>query len=512
MKLKITALLLAVFCMMLALMQTNCNPKNADEKTVKDVTPVPLPTNIVPGFHFPEDSAIIYKWISNNSFPGSYDSASIYKHAWGIWAGLTAQSGEVYGGDPLLVYQTWLGKSELKDLIEHDSLGCEGATRKFGISPFERPKQLEHGFAFSKRNFAMLAAIPGKSAPARENFANFWVTVSYNPGAACFATTNKIYKASVINTYYNAGGLGAIPVFPSNSITVKPAYLVFDDTDSLFKLPVWKTAPNPASASFNIFSNPDSMQYVYIDKNNKQPANKVAVPVNNTENNAALIKAATVNLSDFISLKIDKKMAEYMNMEQDSISQINAIAGQIAVLVGMHVTSKEISNWTWQSYYWTPTPKTPGLPSCDLAASLRPKEITGAAAHYACVTAYVMLTPNNAPNNTPGAGPIFGYNPYLEGSFGPGVFGFKNTYNASYQYGVQSNCMSCHALAIADTNSVVNVAAQYTTDQTIDLRGSYFKNQVSVDFAWSVQSAFIRDTIPYWDPQYGKKAMPPKMK
>ena len=148
----------------------------------------------------------------------------------------------------------------------------------------------------------------------------------------------------------------------------------------------------------------------------------------------------------------------------------------------------------------------------DLAASLRPKEITGAAAHYACVTAYVMLTPNNAPNNTPGAGPIFGYNPYLEGSFGPGVFGFKNTYNASYQYGVQSNCMSCHALAIADTNSVVNVAAQYTTDQTIDLRGSYFKNQVSVDFAWSVQSAFIRDTIPYWDPQYGKKAMPPKMK
>ncbi|MEP7237383.1 MAG: hypothetical protein ABI685_05950 [Ferruginibacter sp.] len=509
MKLKITALLLAVFAIMLALMQTNCNEKKEPVNTAGGVTPVEFPNHIVPGFNFPEDSSVINGWISNNNFPGQYDSASIYKHAWGIWAGLTAQSGQTYGGDSLRIYQTWLGKSELKDLIMNDSLGCENVRRKFGLSPLERPKQLEHGFAFARKNRAMLAVRPGQAAPPSEDFANFWVTVSYNPPAACFATTNKIYKASVINKYYNAGGLGAIPVFPAPSITVKPAYLVFDNTDSLFKFPVWKTAPNPANDSFNI-GFPNAMQYVYIDKNNGQPVNKAPVPVSNTENDPAKIAAATVNLADFISLTIDSTMAAYMNAEQNSLSGIDAVNGQIAVLAGMHVTSKEITNWTWQSFYWTPTPATPGLPSCDLAASLRPKEITGAAAHYACVTAYVMLTPNNAPNNTPGAGPIFGYNPYLEGSFGPGVFaGYPNTYNASYQYGVQSNCMSCHALAIADTNSINNVAAQYTTDQTIDLKGSYFKSQVSVDFAWSVQSAFIRDTIPYWDPLYGK-APPPK--
>lgn len=157
----------------------------------------------------------------------------------------------------------------------------------------------------------------------------------------------------------------------------------------------------------------------------------------------------------------------------------------------MHVTTKEITNWTWQSYYWTPNRNNPGAPSSNLAASLRPTQIQGAAANYACVAAYVMLTPNNAPNNL-AQGSMFGYNPYLEGGFGPSVFKYPNTYNQTYTYGTQSNCMSCHALALPSN------AGLYSTDQTIDLKGSYFKNQVSLDFAWSIQTAIISDTTPYW--------------
>jgi len=385
--------------------------------------------------------------------------------------------------------------SEVQQLVVDNKLqgGCTGTSfNRKGRAPLSRPKQFEHAGRFAAKKTGLAAS----SQTVSENNVNFWVTVSYSPDAACFATQNQIFKQSVINKYYNANGLGAIPAFPNKSLTIKPTYMVYDDTAVLFKLPVWLTAPVPANDNF--FGNANT--YVFVDRSNKQPAGKVAVPVDSTETNPAKIAAATINLSDFIYLKIDQQMANEMN-KQDSAQGMNngpngygvAKKGQIALLVAMHVTTKEISNWTWQSYYWTPNRDQPGSPSSNLAASLRPAQIKGAAANNACVAAYVMLTPNNAPNN-PANGPMFGYNPYLEGGFGSSVFGYPNTYNPSYQYGVQSNCMSCHALAIAVPNSGII----YSSDQTIDLAAPYFKKQVSLDFAWSVQTAIINDTIPYW--------------
>lgn len=498
---KRTSFLILSGFIILAFVLIQCNgggkkdEPGASDTAVTVITPVPLPTNIVPGFNFPEDSTVILGWTNDTAFANNYDSASIYKHAWGIWAGLTASSGQKYAGDDLLVYETWLGLNEVRQLVVDNNMqgGCAGTTfKRNGRAPLSRPKQFEHAARFRAKKAGLTAVQP----PASESYANFWVTVSYSPDASCFATQNQVFKQSVINKYYNAGGFGAIPPFPNKSLTVKPSYLVYDDTAVLFRLPVWLTAPEPADSNFFAAAN----NYVFVDRNNKQPSGKVAVPVDSTEKDPAKIAAATVNLSDFIYLTIDAQMAKEMN-RQDSVQGMNnsgapgaygkAKKGQIALLVAMHVTTKEISNWTWQSYYWTPNKDNPGSPSSKLAAGLRPAQMKGAAANYACVAAYVMLTPNNAANNV-AKGPMFGYNPYLEGGFGPSVFTYPNTYNASYQYGTQSNCMSCHALAIPAPTGV------YTTDQTISLAAPYFKNQVSLDFAWSIQTALISDSIPYW--------------
>lgn len=513
MKIKQISLLLGGCVAFAVMAATNCTQKKKEPGADgpsggASVKPVPLPT-IVPGFKFPEDSSVINGWTNNSKFaPTNYDSASIYKHAWGIWAGLTAPSGQQYAGDNLRIYETWMGLNEIRDLVidSNSKGGCAGteAKRKFGRAPLTRPSQFGHALKFSKVSRAQagsfLAATSGKkikpATPLFQDAVNQWVTVSYDPNAACFATSNQIFRTSVINKYYTSGGLGAIPQFPNSSITIKPTYLVYDTSVSLFRMPVWITAPNPANANFFGLAN----SYVFIDSKNKQSAGKVPVPVDSTESDPGKIAAATVNLTDFISLKVDQQMATYMN-QQDSIQGMNtatggqAVAGQIAVLVGMHVTTKEITNWTWQSYYWTPNRDNPGSPSSPLAASLRPKEILGAAANYACVAAYVMLTPNNAPNASAN-GSMFGYNPYLEGGFGPGVFTFANTYNKGYQYGVQTNCMSCHALALADTTTNVG---RYTTDQTINLKDTlYYGSQVSLDFAWSIQTALVYDQVPYW--------------
>lgn len=494
---KKTTLFMLSAIALIMLMLSECISKKeksigTNELVVNGIIPVPLPYNIVPGFHFPEDSTVIYKWTNDKTFANSYDSTNIYKHAWGIWAGLTAQSGQTFAGDSLLVYETWLGLNEVRQLVVDNKASCEvkSFTRN-GRAPLSRPKQFEHAARFASKN-AGLAFNVASVLPVSENNANFWVTVSYNPDAACFVTQNKILKQSVINKYYNSTGLGAIPSFPAKSITVKPTYMVYSNKNVLFKLPVWITAPVPPNGNFTGNAN----SFVFVDKSNKQIAGKIPVPVDSTEKNTAKIADATVNLSDFIYLNIDQKMANEMN-QQDSIQGMNgdgrAIKGQVALLVAMHVTTKEISNWTWQSYYWTPNRSQPGSPSSTLAASLRPSQIKGAAANYACVAAYVMLTTPNKITTSATNNSMFGYNPYLEGGFGPTTFTFPNTYNKAYQYGVQSNCMSCHALAIADTN-----ASKYTTDQIINLTDNYFKKQVSLDFAWSVQSALINDTKPYW--------------
>jgi len=96
-----------------------------------------------------------------------------------------------------------------------------------------------------------------------------------------------------------------------------------------------------------------------------------------------------------------------------------------------------------------------------------------------------MVWPNqpiNGGTNT-GVSTIISFNPYLEAGFGPSVFTTKNELDSNLQYGVQTNCMSCHALATASGN------IGYTTDQYISMNDKkLFLNQVQLDFAWSIQS------------------------
>lgn len=462
-----------------------CKPPTPGPDNSTGITPVQLPS-LVPGFKFPEDSTVIYGWMSNKNFPDNYDSASVYKHAWGVWAGLTASSGQVFQGDSLLVYETWLGIGDIQNLVIEDSLGCEGVKKSLRAG-LDIPKQFEHGFQLEKRRSLLM-----EQGDSISNTVNFWVTVSYDPNAACFATKNKLLKESVINSYAVSGGIGNIPSFPNNAITIKPTYLVGEQKDNLIRIPVW-TGP-PPGGKIEAWGTDKWPRCVYADVQNKQTPNKKLVPAKKLDRNPDSIAAATCNLSDFINFNVDQEMANYMN-QQDSIEGLSgkdrAVAGQIAILVAMHVTTKEISNWTWQSYYWAPDPETPDAPSSKLAASLRPSQLQGAASHYALTTAYTFVLPNQpltGGTNT-GVKPMLGYNPYLEAGFDPSAFQVPSVLLPGPQYGIQTNCMSCHGLA---TNQP---SIGYTTDQYISMDTSWFNNKVKVDFAWSIADNLIPDSV-----------------
>jgi hypothetical protein len=160
----------------------------------------------------------------------------------------------------------------------------------------------------------------------------------------------------------------------------------------------------------------------------------------------------------------------------------------MVLLVAMHVGTKEISNWTWQTFFWTPNPAQPLFPSSAFAAGLRPSNLNGAANHYAVATAYAMVWPNqpiNGGTNT-GVTPIIAFNPYLEAGLGNLSSGRPNQLNPNYQWGVQTNCMSCHAQATVVPSSPGS-SLPYTADQYISMNDTMFYKFLKVDFAWSIQ-------------------------
>jgi hypothetical protein len=493
MKLKRNLALAATFSLAIFIYECS-SPKPRDEDagkptvsvkasdTVTVVKPMPLPA-VVPGFKFPEDSNLIYTWLKNE------DMGSIYKHAWGIWAGLTAPSGEVYQGDSLLIYETWLGISDMRAMMVAGNTqgGCDGNLFKKGRTGLALPHQFAKNRMHSRK---MMGRYKKESI---DSALGFWVAVAYDPSAACYATKNQIFKESVLKSYEKAGQISEIPAFPADGMTLKPTYFVAKKTDGLVRIPVWP-GPNARDGGF-----PDSLwnAVVYADVHNKQQPGKKVKPAMPADKNPDDIAAATCNLSDFIYFNIDASMAQYMNA-QDSTQGINAAAGDISILVAMHVGSKEISNWTWQSFYWAPDPSNPFDPSSTQAVSLRPA-LHGAAAHYAAVAAYNMVWPNqpiSGGTNT-GAKPIFGYNPYLEAVFsgtGPdSSFQLPSALLHGPQVGVQTNCMSCHALATYNSNPNYSY---YTTDQYIDMSDKkLFNGKVKLDFAWSIQAALIQEQM-----------------
>ena len=456
------------------------DPTGEPTETVTTIIPVDLPTGIVPGFNFPEDSMSIYRWLNAGTGVDTFKLDSIYQHVWGIWAGLTAPTNQVYQGDTLLVYETWLSPAEITAAIQYkaDSGSVDLKKMKGTRTPLNVPKQFDHA--------SLLSGVPDTSFD-HEN--NVFEAVAYNLPAAEYAISNAIFRQDVINTYYKPNGIGVIPAFPSNAITLKPHYFAAKPTNNLIQIPVWHGVPNPPQA----YDYPAWGIYVYADTTNSQQPGKALTPVTITDPSVQptpeQIAAATCNLTDFIYFKMDSAMAAHVNLSSDG-GPDTLHAGDVAILMGMHVGTKEISNWTWQTFYWDPNPASPNFPGTNMS---KPAEITGAPAHYSAAQAYAMLAPLqpiSGGQNNPSFKPVIGFNPYLEARFGPGTFSsVPNNYNPEYKYGIQTNCMSCHALATANqTGSSLG----YTVDQYIDMSDTtLFKNYVQLDFAWSIAGNII---------------------
>jgi hypothetical protein len=92
--------------------------------------------------------------------------------------------------------------------------------------------------------------------------------------------------------------------------------------------------------------------------------------------------------------------------------------GDLVVFAGTHLTTKEIDDWVWGTFWWH------DRPDAGPFAADRPATVKGVWRNYLLSASYDL----NLPRESDGK-PVIAFNPYLE---------------AHFKDGVVSNCMNCH--------------------------------------------------------------------
>jgi hypothetical protein len=321
--------------------------------------------------------------------------------------------------------------------------------------------------------------------------------VKYNPEGADHILTKGLFKATTLNDLL-AKAMTDVPPFPVATVSLKSVFRTLTRGSLVggryFRLEAWP-GPPPTPAPF---PPPQWKRWVWVDTQDPGDGPGTgAVDATGAPDGSSRTPATTYGLGRFVYFRLSATNALAFNAIRSTLRGAPvgvAVAGDPALLLSMHVTSREITRWTWQTFWWTADPTDPPAPSSKKVAADRPNKLAkgkGAAKNYAMSIGYDMLSP--ATPNTGGGNngtPIYAYNPWLGAGFGPGVlpdskpWTYKGT-TYDNKFGVQTNCMSCHGQANY-TNKPVSTTPKYTADRYIDLDAPQFKGTLKVDFLWSI--------------------------
>lgn len=434
-------------------------------------------------FSFPKSEITINDWVYNEK------PDEIYKHGWGLWAGITSFVGET-DGTQVRAFETWSTISNMLYQIENN-IGTSGTSNTADI----KMKSMSHSKDSMKlelstpRQFRNMDKIKGNLKNAiqpmteEDGDTNIFVSVAYNPPAARHAITNKLFLQSTLNDFLKRG-YTEIPNFPVNAITIKPVYKVIsmaNTKDGIYTIPGWPGPPTPPKA----FSEQDWDHCVYVNVTGSgKGGNSIDAGCQNRDD------SNTFFLNNFIHQKIDSENANYLTQQLG----IKVADGDYAVLIGMHVTTRETKRWTWQTFWWSASPDSPQLPSTsDIAQYRSGSTLDASAQHYAMSVAYQMVSPAQPITGGQSIGSsVYGYNPHLEAGFGPDSFQILVPVNGKQinNYGVETNCMTCHNLASYnpkwDYTNGDNREKPYGSDYYMSIDDPTFDQTLRLDFAWSI--------------------------
>jgi hypothetical protein len=426
------------------------------------VTPVPLPD----GPNFPVPAATINRWIAQS------DTAAIRGHAWSLWQGMSAASGQYFNGQPLPIWETWAGPSDVFPK-RHASAAAAGPPAATLAARLAQPRVI--------RDFAApLQFHHNDGAPlgAQGTFGNSDIMASnkFNPQAATFIDAPQPGPGGGTYSYTTREGLQKLNAswpattppqnrgindFPIRAIETKPVFGTVK-AEGLTIQPLWQgpsASTDPANPYVTTWTT-----CVLIDPTGAGPIRPATPPeIHSIKSPGPCKTFLWAPLSTFYAVKLSAPEAR--NFQAASGKIVNA--GDFAVLLAMHVNTKEIPFWTWQTFWWQPGPDTPnGFPGSKQG---QPAGLRAPWTNYAACAAYSQTT-------TPTSSTMqVCFNPYLETSpFIPA--------------GLTSNCMSCHGVALY--GPVGNYPKDYKRPITFFSDPTYFNtSSTNTDFSWAVAGA-----------------------
>ena len=450
---------------------------NATPNASLAITPQDIPS----GYGYPGNQVAL------QALADIYALTDMRVHSWNLWAGMTSPSASSFGGSTLPIWETWCGNSEV-----FASQSCEtlsSASRNFQ-SPSQHTHLIHQGISTPATNSQVVSF--NKYNPAMANYLlqpqiQNGSTYSYTNGDSLVAL-NASWPVGTSTANRSVNQAPYTPATPSNqgsaAIESKPVMLIVKAV-GLTAMPLWRGP----SDSWNP-SNPTPETWktcVLVDPNNNAPASTAPVAYNpaihlgsinrnNTDNSlsgqtagcvaSAYLYAPASTLYTFV---LSSDAAKDFNNAQGG----NAVAGDFAAVVAMHVSTKEISNWVWQTFWWQPGSDTPSSFPGDKTNMTT--KVTGPWSNFAMCNAWSQTKGANSNQMN------VCFNPYLETS--PGI-----------PVGITSNCVSCHGQAtvgVAQANLVFPISSltyPFSYNSPIDLNSSRYSTYTKLDFAWSIIS------------------------
>lgn len=476
--------------------------------SMPELTPIPAELSIAPidiprGYGYPGDRTLLQKWADE------WQIEKITDHAWHLWAGMTADSGEKWENAALPYWETWCGSEEA---FSHQ---CNEGKTRAPAHKFIPAVQLNHNghaaqadaqiVTFNKFNPAMAGFLSEKhKGPGGVEY-DYTLQSSLVALNSAWPADTLPKDRKIIDTPYTPT---VDTVQGSAAIETKPVIFVVK-AKGLTPLPLWQGLSDSATPNS---AGPASWKTcILLDPENSGGTDTKPVPatdeqIKNAYQNSSLSceKYLYAPLAVIWGFKMSEGDAAAWNTVNGSSAdageglptpdpnincqeqqkkasenkQIIACAGDWAVLVAMHVNSKEIVNWTWQTFWWQPGGDTPNnYPGNKQGMT---DDIKGPWRNYAMCTAW---------NQTQGSKSDklhVCFNPYLETS-------------VSIPSGQNSNCMSCHGMAsvsLGTPNCVVNqnnppilnmstlpYPANYDAPEQFGAAGF-----TTTDFSWAIPS------------------------
>ena len=238
--------------------------------------------------------------------------------------------------------------------------------------------------------------------------------VAFDPHAAHHVAEHRLGDRAVLEH------LDEFPAFPADAVAIKLTWYAVK-AHGLTTMPIWDGEPSGDANADTTWQ-----RTIQID-----PDGVAGVPL------ASFIYRDLATEADVATARI---------AAHDPALAI----GDHVALVAAHVTTKEIPDWTWQTYWWHDAPK--GEADAGRFAADRPPDLHGVAASYLMDATYSTDAPC--------------FNPWLE---------------ARFPDGVASNCVTCHQRAVVGAADYLPV-----THGRLRADDPYFRGHLATDFIWSV--------------------------